>query len=631
MLDKMREGAQGATAKIIIVVIILSFALAGISSYLGGNSTPVAVIVNGEEISTDAVEQAYQNERSRLQQQYGEQFDLLASTPNFNQQIRQQARQTVISERLITQAINEMGLRIGDEQVKQEIRQMPEFAVDGKFNNEQYLSLLRRAGYTPSQFSESLKQDLARRQLLTMVIGSEFSLPMEVEQVNQLQAQQRVANVLTVKVSDFANNDPIDEQEIATYYDNNSPLFQTDEKVSVDYVLLDGESLNEQVTVSAEEIENYYDIHQSDYQRIERRKVAHILLQGDGNAAKEKALAILSELENGADFEQLAAEKSEDTYSAQNNGELDWFERGVMDPAFDDTAFELTREAPLSGVVKSQFGYHIIKLIDIQESKTLPLSEVRQQVKIALTDEKMNELYYELQQRLSEVAFEMPDNLDEAANVIGGEVQHTALFSAAEAPETLADNAILKIVFDQAFRDDGLNSDVIELSENKAIVVRVNQYQAAALRPLSEVSEEITEQLQAEKTRKNAQDFVKTLVAKLKAKESIDTLLAEKSMAFSEDLIFTRDNNELDYRVMQSVFKLAKPVAQQPTYDWVENTQGDFALIALNAVNELDPANAKAENKLQIEQTLERLSSESTYQALLMQLMAKAEISYPAE
>ncbi|MFT7423010.1 MAG: peptidyl-prolyl cis-trans isomerase D [Psychromonas sp.] len=136
MLDKMREGAQGATAKIIIVVIILSFALAGVSSYLGGSGISVAVNVNGEEISKATVDQAYQNERSRLEQQYGEQFELLASTPNFNQKIRQQAMQTVISERLLTQAIKDMGLRIGDEQVKQEIRKMAEFQIDGNFNNE---------------------------------------------------------------------------------------------------------------------------------------------------------------------------------------------------------------------------------------------------------------------------------------------------------------------------------------------------------------------------------------------------------------------------------------------------------------------------------------------------------------
>jgi len=631
MLDKMREGAQGATAKIIIVVIILSFALAGVSSYLGGSNVAVAVVVNGEEISKETVEQAYQNERARLEQQYGEQFDLLASTPDFNQKIRQQAMQTVISERLLTQAINDMGLRIGDEQVKQEMRKMPEFQVDGNFNNEQYLSLLRRASYTPAQFSESVKQDLARRQLLTMVLGSEFSLPMEVDQANRLQAQKRVARVLTVKASDFANTDPISEQEISTYYENNSQLFQTTEQVSVDYVVLDGSLLADQVTVSDAELESYYDLRASDYQRSEKRKVAHILLLGDTKAAKEKAQAILSELEKGADFAQLVAENSEDSYSAKNNGELDWFERGVMDPAFDDAAFQLTEEAPLSDIVKSQFGYHIIKLVDIQESKTLPLSEVTTQVENAAKQEKMNTLYYELQQRLSEVAFEMPDNLDEAAKVLGGEVQHTELFSAEDAPEPLADNAVLKIVFDREFREDRMNSDLIELSEDKAIVVHINRYQPAALKPLAEVSEQIIEQLQAEKAHKNTEEFVKSLMVKLNAQQSIEDILTEKKLAFSEPLTITRDQRELDYRVLQAVFKLAKPAAQQATYDWVTTSTGDYALIELNTVHEVDPEVSNSDDIQKIEQRLQRLFSESTYQALSLALMANADIKYPAE
>ncbi|ABM03286.1 PpiC-type peptidyl-prolyl cis-trans isomerase [Psychromonas ingrahamii 37] len=631
MLDKMREGAQGATAKIIIVVIILSFALAGVSSYLGGSGISVAVTVNDEEISKATVDQAYQNERTRLEQQYGEQFALLASTPNFNQKIRQQAMQTVISERLLTQAIKDMGLRIGDEQVKQEIRKMKEFQVDGNFNNEQYLSLLRRASYTPAQFSQSIKQDLARRQLLTMVLGSEFILPMEVQQANRLQAQKRVARVLTVKASDFADKDPISEQEISTYYENNSQFFQTAEQVSVDYVVLDGSLLADRVTLSSEELEKYYDMHASDYQRGEKRKVAHILLLGDNSAAKEKAQAILSELEEGADFAQLAAQKSEDSYSAENNGELDWFERGVMDPAFDDAAFKLTKEAPLSNIVKSQFGYHIIKLVDIQESKKLPLSEVTAQVENAAKREEMNNLYYELHQRLSEAAFERPDNLDEAARVLGTDIQHTELFSAAEAPEPLTDNAVLKIVFDSAFREDRMNSELIELSENKVIVVHVNRYQAAALQPLADVSEQIIAQLQAQKAHKNTEEFVKSLMVKLKAQESIETILTEKNLAFSDPSTFTRNDSELDYRVMQAVFKLAKPTEQQATYDWVTTSTDDYALIELTSVEELDSELKNVDKIQKLEERLQRLFSESTYQALSMALMANADIKYPAE
>jgi len=628
MLDKMREGSQGVAAKVILSVIILSFALAGVSGYLGGGSASVAVKVNDQEISQASVEQAYKNERARLQEQYGEQFELLASSPNFAQQVRAQATQTLISESLIAQAISEMGLRVGDQQVKNEIRKMAEFQVDGKFNNEKYLSLLRRATYTPAQFSESVKQDLARRQLLQMLVGSEFVVPQEVELANQLQAQKRVAKVLTVSAADFASSEKVSEDEIKAYYDNNTQLFQYPEQVSVDYLLLDSANLVLPSPVNDADIEAYYENHQSDYQRAERRKVAHILVQGDSESSKQKAAAILAELEKGADFGQLAAEKSEDTFSAKNKGELEWFERGVMDPAFDKAAFLLTKEAPLSALVKSQFGYHIIKLVDIQASKTLPLADLKKQVKNALEQEKMKELYYELQQRLSEVAFESPDNLEEAASVIDSQVQHTELFSAEQAPELLADKAILSTVFDANFRDQGMNSEVIEISDTKAIAVHINEYKASYPQPLAEVSDLIAAQLNAEKARTQAQAFAQAITAKLNAQEPVTAQLAEKNIAFSNDLTFGRYSRDYDYQVVQKIFKLAKPSEKQVVRDWVTTSTGDYAVIELSAVIDIDPSAADNAAKDQIANMLSRSASEATYQALVAQLMENADIKY---
>ncbi|WP_413699360.1 SurA N-terminal domain-containing protein [Psychromonas sp. KJ10-10] len=499
MLDKLREGSQGVATKTVLVVIILSFALAGVSSYLGSSSVAVAVTVNDQEISQTSVEQAYQNERARLQQQYGEQFDLLASSPNFAQQVRAQATQGLISDALIAQAIEDLGLRVGDEQIKNEIRNMPEFQVDGKFNNDQYLAMLRQAGYAPAQFSQSLKNDSARRQLLQMLADSEFVLPTEVELANTLQAQQRMAKVLTVNTTDFETVEAITDEQLNAYYQDNSHLFQSLEQVSVNYVYLDGSSLAEQVNVTDADVEAFYDTHKSDYQRPERRKVAHILIQGVTDEASQKAQAILTELNDGADFGVLALEKSDDTFSAKNNGELDWFEDGVMEEAFNDASFALTAESPLSGVVESPFGYHIIKLIEIEEAQTLPLAEVSERVKASLQEEKANELYYELHQSLSEVAFESPDNLEEVAGAISVEVQRTELFTAETAPSLLSSQAVLQTVFDRNFREEGMNSDLIEIADNQAIVVRVNEYKEVALKPLSEVTEQIKEQLTAQK------------------------------------------------------------------------------------------------------------------------------------
>jgi peptidyl-prolyl cis-trans isomerase D len=627
MLDKMREGSQGVAAKVVLVVIILSFALAGVSSYLGGSNVAVAVLVNDQEISQSSVEQAYQNERARLQEQYGEQFELLAANPNFAQQVRAQATQSLISEELVAQAINEMGLRVGDEQIKNEIRNMSEFQVDGKFNNEQYLAMLRRASYTPAQFSQSLKSDLARRQLLQMLVGSEFVLPTEVEIASTLQSQQRVAKVLTVNATDFENADSITDEEVNDYYKNNSHLFQALEQVSVNYVLLDGSTLVDQVNITDAEIETYYDTHQSDYQRAERRKVAHILVQGLTVEAKQKAQAILVELDGGAEFEKLATEKSDDTFSAKNNGELDWFESGVMDPAFDKASFALTDASPLSGVIESQFGYHIIKLVKIEASETLPLSEVKDRVEVTLKKEKSNELYYELHQSLSEVAFESPDNLEEAAGAISVEVQYSELFTADKAPQIFANNTVLQTVFDQNFREEGMNSELIELSETQAIVVRVNDYKEASLKPLSAVTAEIKAQLITQKSQQLAKEFVQAITVKLDNNESINAQLTKKNLSFSADLTFARYSREYDYQVIQSLFKLAKPAKGEVSRQWVTASTGDFAIIELSKV--IDSSADDKEAKVQIENMLVRSTSDQSYQSLVAQLIATADIKYP--
>lgn len=627
MLDKMREGSQGIAAKIILVVIILSFALAGVSSYLGGSSTAVAVLVNDQEISQASVEQAYQNERASLQQQYGEQFEMLASNPNFAQQVRAQATQGLITDALIAQAIDEMGLRVGDEQVKNEIRNMTEFQVDGKFNNDQYLALLRRASYTPAQFSQSLKSDLARRQLLTMLVGSEFVLPSEVDVANQLQAQQRIAKILMVNSQDFQNSDAVSEEMIQSYYQNNSEQFKAAEQISLNYVLLDADNLVDQVSVTEDEIDAYYENHHSDYQRAERRKVAHILIQGLTEESNQKAQALLSEINDGADFATLAAEKSDDTYSAANNGELDWFEAGVMDPAFDEASFALTKTAPLSGVVASQFGYHIIKLVDIEASEALPLEEVKGRVEVALQKQKTSELYFDLHQTLSEVAFESPDNLEEAAGAISVEVLETELFSTDNPPEALDNIALLQLAFDQDFRDEGMNSELIELSDSKAVVVRVEDYQEASVRPIEEVSEQIKSDLTMQQSQQLAREFVQTITTKLDNNESVEAELEAQGLTFSADLTFARYTREYDYQIIQQLFKLAKPSEDNVSRQWVAASNGNFAVIELSQVIDADAGNDEA--KLQMENMLNRSSADETYQALVAQLIASAEIKYP--
>ncbi|MEL0630646.1 SurA N-terminal domain-containing protein [Psychromonas aquatilis] len=629
MLDKMREGSQGIVAKSILVVIILSFALAGVSSYIGGTSEVTPVTVNGEGISSQRIEQAYQNERARLQQQYGQQFELLASTPGFAQQIRAQATQGLITDRLIAQAVEEMGLRVSDEEVKDTIRNTTDFQTDGKFNNNLYLSILRNNNLSPEQYSTNLKASLVRLQLLETLVGSEFVLPSEVEQVAKLQSQERVARFLNIQTADFGEQ-TVTDQEVEDFYNENTASFESPEQFDVEYVLLDAEKLATNAPLTEEEIETYYDQHKDEYTSTERRKVAHIFIEGVSDESKQKAEAIAAEIKAGANFEELARTESEDTFSAQNDGELDWFERGVMDPAFDQAAFALNTDAPISDVVQSDFGFHIIKLIDAENGDVVPLSEVKSKIEVALNNEKQKSVYDTLYQNLSDVAFESPDSLDEASKEVGVDIVSTGLFTAEDIPEQLDVPAIRSQIFDQDFRIEGLNSEVIELNATQSIVVRIKEYKEAATQPLKEVSDIIALQLKEQKAADAAQAFAQSLIVKLNNGESIDAELEAKDISFTDKQTLARYSQEADSAVVQRLFTLSKPAQDQVVRDYVVTGQGNVSLIELfDVVAENEGAEPAAVE--QITSFMERSVSETTYQSLAALLLENADVEYAGQ
>ncbi|HHQ4722124.1 TPA: SurA N-terminal domain-containing protein, partial [Aeromonas veronii] len=381
MLDKLREGAQGKVAKVILGLIILSFALAGVGSYLNGPARTAPATVNGTEISAAALENAYRNERARMESQMGEAFSQLAANPDYMKQFRRGVLDRLIDQALLDSKARELGLRISDEQIKQAIVAMPEFAENGKFNNDRYLQLIRRAGMTPEMFRDSLRQDMVRQQLMSALLGTEFSLKGEAEQLDKLYNQTRDLRLVRLAAANYMADVQVSDNELEQYYKTNGARFMNDEQVKVDYLLLDAANLAKDIKVTEQDAQDYYDQHQDLFQRAERRHVAHILIPfgKDEKAAEQKAEAVLAKAKAGDDFAALAKADSSDTFSAKKGGELDWFEKGVMDPAFEKAAFALNNAGDLSGVVKSPFGFHIIKLLGVEAAKTKPFADVKEE------------------------------------------------------------------------------------------------------------------------------------------------------------------------------------------------------------------------------------------------------------
>ncbi|MCK5818029.1 MAG: SurA N-terminal domain-containing protein [Psychromonas sp.] len=628
MLNGMRVNFKGVGIKIVLFVIILSFALAGGGGFLIHRGDPAAVTVNGTEISKKSFDQAYRNERTRLQKQYADQFELLSSNPNFSKQLRSEVMQNLISDTLLSQAIVEMGLVVTDSEIKNEIRSMKDFQVAGKFNNARYLALLHRSNYTPDRFAQSLKHDLVRRQFLQILSDSEFVTDPEIDNASRLQAETRQASILNINLRAFKTT-KVSDQAIKAYYEKNKSQFQSDPQVSVNYLVLDSATLdNNKKKISEKSIQKYYDAHIGNYQVAERRKVAQILIKGNSEISKQKAVDILNQLKNGANFGQLAKEKSNDTFSARNNGVMNWFSKGVMDPSFEKAAFLLTKVSPLSGIVKSKFGYHIIKLIGIQKEKTQPIAQVKSEIIEGIKKDKSINTFYDLQQKLSNVAFESPDSLDESARAINAQVQHSKFFTKHNASGVLANKAVLKLVFDPHFRVQKMNSDVLELGHNKAIVVRINKYKPRETLPLSDVSSVISAQLQQKQSQVKGKAFVDQLMSKLNSGKSITNELAQKQLKFSSSRIFKRFMQDQNHQVIQKTFQMTKPTGEKPVYAWVQTDMGNFTVIKLQKVME-----TKGNGTLmsQAERVLLTLSSEATYEDFINLLMANAHIKYTVQ
>ncbi|MFQ2485349.1 peptidylprolyl isomerase [Aeromonas caviae] len=627
MLDKLREGAQGKVAKVILGLIILSFALAGVGSYLNGPARTAPATVNGNDISAPALENAYRNERARMESQMGEAFNQLAANPDYMKQFRRGVLDRLIDQALIDDKARSLGLRVSDEQIKQAIVAMPEFAENGKFSNDRYLQLIRRAGMTPEMFRDSLRQDMVRQQLMGAVLGSEFALKGEAEQLDRLYNQTRDLRLIRLAASAYVDGIEVSDAEVEQFYKANSARFMNDETVKVDYLLLDAANLGKNIKVTEQDAQDYYDQHQDLFQRPERRQVAHILIPfgKDEKAAEQKAEAVLAKAKAGDDFAALAKADSSDTFSAKKGGELDWFEKGVMDPAFEKAAFALAKAGDLSAVVKSPFGFHIIKLLGVEPAKTKPFVDVMSDTIARLQSEKAKEQFFAEQQKMADSSFENPDSLDLTAEAMGLQVQSTGYFSQADAPAPLNDPKVLSVAFSEQLRDDNTNSDVIELADGKALVLHIMGHQPKAAKPLAEVKEQVITAIKHDKASEVARGKAQGLLDKLKAGENVQADLTALGLKVDTHTGVSRFAQEMDQNLVTQAFRMPHPTDGKPSVELVTEANGHRVVVALDKVNVIkEPSQMVSLLQGQLGQG----KAQADYKSLIDELRKAAKIEY---
>lgn len=622
MLEDIRESSQGLTAKIILGFIILTFAVAGIGSYSNSVDTSVAD-VNGEKISQDEFNKAYQAQRNRMAQQFGDMFETLSADASYMSNFRQGVLDNLINQKLVDQNSEVLAIRVADERIKDTIRNMPEFQVDGVFDNNRYLAMINQAGfYQSSDFRDYLRVEMTRRQLTQALVASEFSLPYQEGMFTALQNQQRDIRFATISAEQFKAEIELTDEEVNQYYLANQSRFENQEKVKVNYIALDVNDIAATVSLTDADVEAYYNDNISRYREDAQRRVAHILVEfGDDEAsAKASAEALLAKVNAGEDFATLAKENSADTFSGENGGDLEWIEAGVMDEAFDNAAFALTDVGSVSEVVKTEFGFHIIKLTDYKEEKTQSLSDVREALIAEAKSEKAQDKFFELQQEVARLSFEFPDSLEDAAGAINATVKTSDWLTRGANAEPFNGSAI-EAAFSDIVLSEQLNSDIIEVNDSLAIVLRLNEYQEANVKPLAEVTTQIKDILVAQKASEKAQTVADELLASFQSGADITEQLAAIGATMEVKTAVVRVGSGLDASLAREAFKLPRPSEGAVSAATVNLSNGDLAVLEVQAVNV-----GEAKDSPNLTQQLTQQLAQAAYLSYVESLKTDAEI-----
>jgi peptidyl-prolyl cis-trans isomerase D len=548
-----------------------------------------------------------------MQSQLGDYFSNMISNPDYVASFKRSVLEKMVNDVLIKQYAHSLGLRISDSQIRQAILDIPQFKSNGKFSQETYQSLLRANGFTPDSFAEQMRSDMLKSQILNAIQTSEFSLESEVTAQAALFSQKRDIRTAVMHVDDYAKKVKLSDDDVNQYYKSHQNDFMPPEQFKVSYIELSAKKLKEKVSISDKEAQKYYQEHQDQYSTQEQRKVSHILVKD-----KSEAEAILKQLKAGKDFTALAKEKSQDPSSAKQGGQLDWFEHGVMDPEFEKAAFALKKAGGLSGVVKSTFGYHIIRLDDVKPSAVKPFKDVQSDIVSALSDEKAADSFYKLQSELEKVAFESPDSLDDAAKVVDAKVQTTDFVSVNELPKVISSPKVKDALTNNPeVKEEGLNSSVIEVAPEDVVVVRVEAVRPEMVLALDKVHDKVVKKLSRIKGEQEAATVAQKVLTALQSGDQ--SLLEKNQLAFGKLSSVDRSSP-----LSNAVFAMKKPEEGGVVYGQTKDQNGDIVFIELTKVT--TEANEQLSKSLGAQMV--RSGSQQDIADLLEVLRSNTEIEY---
>ncbi len=583
MLQRIRDRISGWFAALFLGAIAVVFIFWGIQ--FESSVTTEAARVNGVEIPAQTVQRAWQERQSELQQQlHGELPADLVRT--------EQTRMLddFVDRELLVQRAHDSGYRVGDRELADTLARIPALQVDGQFSRDRYAALLQQQGRSEAEFEREFRRDLESSQLRNAVLVSSFVTPGELQRRIRLEGETREIAYALVPAARYAAV-AVTPEQIAAYYDKNKSQYMTDESVALQYLRLDLADVASGVQVDEDALRTYYEENAARNATPERRKASHILIESgsDDTAAKKKAEALLARAKAGEDFARLARENSDDPGSKAAGGELGWSTREAYVKEFADALFSM-QKGEIRGPVRTQFGYHILRLEDVETPRVRGFEEMRGELEPEFRREQAQSRFYEKSQQLADESFAALSELESVAKKLGMPLHTVERFTRQGGGALGNDRKIIDAVFSTDVLQDRQNSPPIALGDESVVVLRVTDHKSAEQRPLDAVRDEITARLQQDGARKAAADAAAALAKRVSAGESLAPVAGPAGLTVTAPQTVTRSGPVSETaapvppELIKAVYQAPYPSAGMPSAGSVTLASGDAVAFAVTGV-----------------------------------------------
>lgn len=621
---------------LLFLLIVPSFVLFGLQGYNRMHERGETVAkVDGHEITQQDWDNAHKQQIDQLREQMPTLDPKIFDTP----EAKYGTLERMVRQQVLAAAVAQDNLVVSDQRVARELQSNQVITAlrgpDGKLDMERYRQLLAARGMTPEMFENQVRADLAVRQVLAAAGQSSFTPPAEANVALNAYFQKREVQVARFNTADYQAKVQPTDADLQAFYKDNAKLFQAPEQADIQYVVLDLASIEKGITVNEADLKTYYDQNAARLAaKPEERRASHILIAVPKNAspdvkakAKARAEELLAQVRKNPDsFAELAKKYSQDPGSAANGGDLDYFTRGSMTKPFEDAVFALNKKGDISGVVESEFGYHIIKLTDIKLDKPKTFEELKPQLEAQMRKDLAQKKYAEAAETFTNTVYEQSDSLKPVADKLKLEVRSAQDVSRTPQPAAtgpLANPKFLNALFAPDAVEHKRNTEAVEFGPNQMVSGHIVKYSPAHTRPFEEVKAQVRERVVAARAAELARKDGEAKLAAWKATPASATLPAA--------ITVSRQDKQQPRAVIEAALR-ADP-SKLPALIGVDLGADGYAVVQVDKVLPRDtPPPAQAQQELQqYERAWATAETAAFYDALKERFNVQIKVPKPKE